>query len=161
MQLQYHVDSAEHYPLFFTLRCEASNMLWTNNLKQPDYLTLQRWYLATIAGNERTILIATSGDAPVGYLYLDREREGGCHTAIGVTERLAGKGLGTRMLQDLAALHPGKELRAWIYEHNIPSIRAHEKAGYRATGVFKTIECPLTQPADKRKFLYIRPAGAR
>lgn len=157
--LEFHVDSAACYEDFYALRCEATNMLWTGHVAKPDHERLKAWYMDVITGTTRSIVVVKTGDTSVGYLYLDAAGEGISHTAIGVSERFAGQGLGTRMLRELAARHPGLELRAWIYEHNRPSIRAHEKAGYQATATTRTVDDAPTQPAGKRKILYVRPAG--
>ena len=100
-----------------------------------EYAGHETWFHATLADPARHLLVAESDGRPVGVVRLD-EGPASADVDVYVVPGQVGRGHGTRMLQE-AARWARKETRirklvARVLEENVASLRAFEKAGFRA-----------------------------
>ncbi|MEW6219298.1 MAG: GNAT family N-acetyltransferase [Thermodesulfobacteriota bacterium] len=105
----------------------------------------ERWLGAVLADPARRISVAEENGLPVGMVRADAVDHGWELSWI-VAPRATGRGIGKRMLAQLAATMPGV-LRAVIKPGNQASIRMAEAIGMSCTG------------REGDLLLYVRPAG--
>jgi L-amino acid N-acyltransferase YncA len=125
----------EDFPAFFRIKSEPGNVYWTGHAEPPDEIQLEKWFLANKDAQGRQIFMAIAGSKSVGYAYVTALGGLRYETALGVSDAVAGHGVGRTVLrqlcQKLTAEHGiGIALEAWIFTENIASIRAHEAAAY-------------------------------
>ena len=151
----------EDFSLFFRLKCDIDNIVWSGYAAPPSWLDLEVWYNGHIKGNsERTILIGESGSRRIGYVYID-QYESHIEMTLGIATSEAGRGMGRSLLtlaiQGLEQKGDKRPIEAWLYEKNYASIKAFEAAGFRKniSRTSKNSNTPLTGDAQKQ-FCWIR-----
>lgn len=85
------------------------------------------------AGESRLIL---AGEAPAGWLLVDRSGESFFLVDIVVAPEFRGQGVASAVLRSLMqeAAAAGRPLRLMVRRINAPAIRLYERLGFRATG---------------------------
>ena len=135
---------------FLILKSEPLNIYWTSHSEPPNKKSLYCWYKNELHNEERQILFAKSNEEVVGYAYLICRGENLFESALGVSEKAAGKGIGRDILVKLcnyvtAITNKKVCIEAWINSKNLASIKAHEFAGYQldTTTTARLVSIPL------------------
>lgn len=97
-----------------------------------------RWFEARLASPSSTVYIAESGDAPVGVVRFDVDKDGIAVISVAVAPDARLRGIGATLIEqgtcEFAATGGCRTVLAYIKPENERSSRAFEKAGYRHTG---------------------------
>lgn len=108
----------------------------------PETVTQEdhtRWFTQILADDTRILLVAESGQTPIGSVRLDRAPTGAHEVSITVSPDHRGKGFG-RALLSTANAHAfsalaARKLVASVKEDNTASQRIFEATGYRLAAI--------------------------
>ncbi len=92
------------------------------------------WLTGVLTDPDRTLLVAEHAGAPIGTLRFDRDAAR-AQISVAVAPRARGRGLGAQMIAEATELelaaHPQlADVLAEVQAHNLPSLKAFERAGY-------------------------------
>lgn len=113
-------------------------------LQAPDVAEMtRRWQKRVIKGYPH--IVATSGDAVIGYAYASRHRTSPAYRflvedSIFVASDAHGAGVGRALLTELTKLCEGLKFRqmiALIAGENPSSVRLHDRLGFRQVGLIE------------------------
>ena len=113
-------------------------------LKAPDVAEMtRRWRKRVVKGYPH--IVATSGDAVIGYAYASRHRTSPAYgflveDSVYVASDAHGAGVGRALLTELIKLCEGLKFRqmiALIGDENSSSVRLHDQLGFRRVGLIE------------------------
>lgn len=107
---------------FFRLKCDVDNIIWSGARKPPIFDHLAEWYADKVSPDSgRTILIAESRGAVIGYAYVD-EVDDGLEVTVGLAaseaQRQAFRSILRQVLDWIETDRPGRPVYAWLYDSN-------------------------------------------
>ncbi len=119
-----------------------------------DHLT---WLRAVLGDVNRTLVVVTAGDRPVGTARFDQNGPAQWEVSITLAPEARGRGLAGPVLAtaeaDFSRVRGAATLLAAVLPENLPSQRLFARAGYRSTGrrdgAFDLLAKPLAAGADR------------
>ena len=133
---QVHLDPARatDFPIFFRIKCDVDNIVWSGSDSPPDWITMSSWFQRHVSGTtRRRIFIATCDGRSVGYVYLDDD-DNELVVTIGRASGEGGKGLGSAIVVEVLRMlrneRNERPITAWIFPENRAGALAFEAAGF-------------------------------
>lgn len=127
---------------FFRLKCDIDNVVWSGALTPPGYRHLQSWYAEKMKPDcGRTILIAESRGATIGYAYVDAVSDGLDITvglAASEARRQAFRPILRLVLDWIRQNDPEKAVYSWLYDSNRFLTSAFSDEGFQVDNTART-----------------------
>jgi len=169
MEIFFEKITEDDFNLYYELRCDQENILWTGHAERPDIKNLRNWFLKQIERKDRIFFLVKSKELPneaMGYLYLDivGVKNNVIETGHGVHSKFKGKGIGTKIIKFAVEFSSENLLfidrnDGWIAHDNIGSIKNFLKNGYSETNetkkhFFKSINDDVLMKKFTRKITH-------
>ncbi len=125
---------AEDFPVYFRLKCDIDNIVWSGHGRPPLWQPLWDWFAERVPGDDsRRILIAEGGGNAVGYAYVDGVDEA-LEISVGLSASEAGRRhyrtVIAKLLDRLAGEGERRPLGTWLYAENALQVKAFESLGF-------------------------------